>query len=89
MSLLKALKPHSAIKKQQIISKTKNMGNKTNQPWFGKQCTEARKDFLKAKHWCNKVQNVENKSYLKTKGKKYKKLYINTILNILSQKQAT
>ena len=88
MSLLKALKPHSAIK-QPIISKKQKIGNKNNQPWFGKQCSEARKDFLNAKHRYNKVQNVENKTYLKHKGKNTKKLYINTIPNILSQMQAT
>ena len=60
-------------KKQPIISKKQKIGNKNNQPWFGKQCSEARKDFLNAKHRYNKVQNVENKSYLKNKGTKYKK----------------
>ena len=75
MPLLKALKPHSAIKKQPIISKTQKIGNKNNQPWFGKQCSEARKDFLNAKHRYNTVKNVENKTYIKTKEKKIQKSY--------------
>lgn len=59
---------------KQPVKSNKNNYKSKRKPWYGKECDKARKIFNKAKNRFRLSKTLADRSYMKQKGKAYKRL---------------